>query len=57
MVRTLILTENIENELSFYEQLRRLNHEAFLSKDLLAQWIESNVQSSWEDIFNVVIIS
>lgn len=57
MVRTLILTENIENELPFYEQLRRLNHEAFLSKDLLAQWIENNVQTSWEDIFNVVIIS
>lgn len=38
MVRTLVLTENVENEMILYEQLRRLSHEAFLTNDLFIYW-------------------
>ncbi|MGM0238061.1 helix-turn-helix domain-containing protein [Enterococcus sp. AZ103] len=57
MVRTLVLTENVENEMILYEQLRRLSHEAFLTNDLFIYWQKNRSLPVWIDIFPVIIIS
>ncbi len=57
MVRTLVLTENVENELVLYEQLRRLKHEAFLTNELFVYWQQYNHLPSWVKIFQAIILS
>ncbi|MGX2946953.1 winged helix-turn-helix domain-containing protein [Enterococcus alishanensis] len=57
MVRVLVLTKNIENELDLYRQLRNLGYEVFLSSGLLTDWTETKMLPSWTKGFSIVIFS
>ncbi|MGK0605201.1 helix-turn-helix domain-containing protein [Enterococcus gilvus] len=52
-----ILTNNIENELVLYDQLKRLNYEVFITQELFIYWLERQVIPFWIEAFPIVIIS
>ncbi|MGX2946419.1 winged helix-turn-helix domain-containing protein [Enterococcus alishanensis] len=56
-MRVLIVTNNIENEMTLHEQLCRLNHEIYITRDLYVNWLQSGKFPRWTSNFPIIIIS
>ncbi|WP_454072466.1 winged helix-turn-helix domain-containing protein [Enterococcus alishanensis] len=56
-MRVLIITNNIENEMTLHEQLNRLNHEIYITRDLYVNWLQSGKFPHWISNFPMIFIS
>ena len=57
MAELLVLTKNVENELLFFDQLRHVGHEVFLSQNVLTYWEQKKSLPYWVSGFQLIILS